>query len=236
MKALAEAIKKVMEEVNWVAKNMTVWTWWSSYKWVWDADVKQVVRESMIKNWLSILPTWVSSKIQIDRWEEDDTYNKQPPYPKKTKQSIFTEVETKYILLHTSWETIELAWYGHWVDTQDKGAWKATTYALKNTLLNMFLVPTWVDTDNTHSDDLPVPPKKAYTPKTSEPSSKKKYFNFPDMQACIDAWCVTWEDFRRVIEQDWYTVSKYPAKAIEEYLKTWNVTKDMFFESYWEGL
>jgi hypothetical protein len=29
--------------------------------------------------------------------------------------------------------------------------------------------------------------KKAYTPKTSEPSSKKKYFNFPDMQSCIDA-------------------------------------------------
>ena len=77
---------------------------------------------------------------------------------------------------------------------------------------------------------------KAYTPKTSESSNKKKYFNFPDMQACIDAWCVTWEDFRKVIEQDWYTVSKYPAKAIEEYLKTWNVTKDMFFESYWEGL
>ena len=70
---------------------------------------------------------------------------------------LFTEVETKYILLHTSWESIELAWYGQGVDTQDKWAGKATTYALKNTLLNMFLIPTWVDTDNTHSDDWEVP-------------------------------------------------------------------------------
>ena len=30
---------------------------------------------------------------------------------------------------------------------------------MKNTLLNMFLVPTGVDTDDTHSDDLPIPKK-----------------------------------------------------------------------------
>jgi hypothetical protein len=75
----------------------------------------------------------------------------------KTKQSVFTEVDTRYILLHTSGESIELAGYGQGVDTQDKGAGKATTYALKNTLLNMFLIPTGVDTDNTHSDDIVVP-------------------------------------------------------------------------------
>ena len=50
------------------------------------------------------------------------------------------------------------------MDTQDKGAGKATTYALKNTLLNMFLIPTGVDTDNTHSDEYDVPHKaKRYT-------------------------------------------------------------------------
>ena len=160
MKDISLAMIAVMNDVNWVAKNMQVWEWKNSYKWVSDKDVKEAIRESMIKNWLSILPIWVSPKIQIDRWQEDDTYQKQPPYPKKTKQSVFTEVETRYLLIHTSWESIELAWYGQWVDTQDKGAWKATTYALKNTLLNMFLIPTWVDTDNTHSDEYDIPKKK----------------------------------------------------------------------------
>ena len=32
MKQIAEAIQKVMEEINWVAKNMTVGTWGNSYK------------------------------------------------------------------------------------------------------------------------------------------------------------------------------------------------------------
>ncbi len=161
MKNIALAIIEVMKEIEWVAKWMVVWEWTkSAYKWVADKDVKQALRDSMTKNWLSLLPTDIQSKIQIDRWEEADTYNKQPPYPMKSKQSIFTEVTTKYILLHTSGESIEVAWYWQGVDTQDKGAGKATTYALKNTLLNMFLIPTGVDTDNTHSDEYDVPKSK----------------------------------------------------------------------------
>lgn len=154
---LSKAIIQVMDEVNGVAKNMTVGSGTNSYKGVSDKDVKQTIRESMIKNGLSILPVGITSKIQQDRWEEADPYK---AGQMKTKQSIFTEVETRYLLLHTSGESLELSGYGQGVDTQDKGAGKATTYALKNTLLNMFLIPTGVDTDNTHSDELPVPPKK----------------------------------------------------------------------------
>lgn len=164
MKEISQAIVKVMEEVNGVAKNMTVWSWNNTYKWVADKDVRLLIRESMIKHWLSILPIWWKPKIQIDRWEEEVEDYKTKQMVMKTKQSIFTEIETEYLLLHTSWESIKV--YGYWqgVDTQDKGAGKATTYALKNTLLNIFLIPTWVDTDNTHSDDLPIPnaPKKVY--------------------------------------------------------------------------
>lgn len=90
----------------------------------------------------------------MDRWEEADYQGKI-----RTKQSVFTEAVTKYMLLHVSGEYVELSGYGHGVDTQDKGAGKATTYAMKNTLLNIFLVPTGVDTDDTHSDDIPVPKK-----------------------------------------------------------------------------
>ena len=160
MKNISLAIIEVMKEIEWVAKWMVVWKWDNSYKWVADKDVKQALRDSMTKNWLSLLPTGIESKIQIDRWEEVDQYSKSVPKDMKSKQSVFTEVTTKYILLHTSGESIELAWYWQGVDTQDKGAGKATTYALKNTLLNMFLIPTGVDTDNTHSDEYDVPRAK----------------------------------------------------------------------------
>lgn len=165
MENIAKAINNVMEEVNWVAKNMTVWAWNNSYKWVSDKDVKIKIRESMIKNWLSIIPIWWNPKIQIDRWEEETNWGA------KQKQSVFTEIDTKYLLIHTSWETVEVWWYGHWVDAQDKWAWKATTYALKNTLLNMFLIPTWIDTDNTHSEELDVPKK-----------DDKPWFNKPQLE------------------------------------------------------
>ena len=167
MENIIKAINKVMEEVNGVAKNMTVGFWNNSYKWVSDRDVKVTIRESMIKNWLSLIPTWWSPKIQIDRWEEDTTN-----YWVKQKQSVFTEVETHYLLIHTSWESIQVYGYWHWVDAQDKWAGKATTYALKNTLLNMFLIPTWVDTDDTHSNELDVPKK----------NNNKPWFNQPEME------------------------------------------------------
>lgn len=171
MQELAKAITAVMTEINGVAKSMTVGTGNSSYKWVSDKDVRLLIRDSMIKNGLSILPTDVQSKIQVDRWDEVDQYSK-IEWAMKSKQSIFTEVNTKYILLHSSGQSIELAGYGQGVDSQDKGAGKATTYALKNTLLNMFLIPTGVDTDDTHSDDLPTPPANT-KPNTKAPTCEK---------------------------------------------------------------
>jgi hypothetical protein len=102
MVEISKAINNVMAEVSWVAKNMTVWSWNNSYKWVADKDVKQTIRESMIKNWLSLLPIWWTPKIQIDRWEQEEFFNKISQWI-KTKQSVFTDIETKYLLLHTSW-------------------------------------------------------------------------------------------------------------------------------------
>jgi hypothetical protein len=154
MKNLAQAILKVMEDVKGIDKTMTIGTGNSSYKGVPDQEVKKIIGESMKKHGLVILPTSVEPTLQIDRWTETGQYGE------KQKQSIFTEVKTKYLLLHESGESMELAGYGHGVDTQDKGAGKATTYALKYTLLYMFLVPTGKidDADVTHSDSHETPP------------------------------------------------------------------------------
>jgi hypothetical protein len=203
MKEIAKAIIAVMSEVNNIWKNTEVWTWKNAYKAVSDKDVKQAIRTSMWKNWLSIMSTWIQSKIQIDRWEEEAKHYNSNDIYMKSKQSVFTEVETKYILLHTSWESIELAWYGQWVDTQDKWAWKATTYALKNVLINLFLVPTWEDTDNTHSDDIPVVKKK----------SDKKWFNLKDGDLdkisikISDTWKTT-KDYIDWLKKAWFSLSR----------------------------
>ena len=153
MKEISKAILNVMNEVKGIDKSMTVGTGKSSYKGVSDKMVKEILQPAMAKNGLSILPTDVIAKTTTDRWEENTEYGK------KMKQSTFTEVTTKYILLHTSGESIELAGYGHGVDNQDKGAGKATTYALKYALLYMFLIPTGTidDADTEHSDSIDVP-------------------------------------------------------------------------------
>jgi hypothetical protein len=142
---------------------MNVGTGDSSYKAVADSMVRNELKDAMVKNGLVILPIVVQATTKIDRWEEETKYG-----TKKMKQSILTDAHTKYLLLHTSGESIELSGYGQGVDTQDKGAGKATTYALKNVLLDTFLVIKGdeMDTDATHSNDIEVP--KIYTKKQSQ--------------------------------------------------------------------
>lgn len=164
---LAKAIIKVMKAIKGIEKSMTVGSGSSAYQGVSDKDVKIKISEAMEENGLCILPISVEGKCQVDRWDETTQYGT------KSKQSIFTEVTTKYLLLHESGESKELGGYGHGVDSQDKGAGKATTYALKNCLLYTFMVATGAvdDTDKTHSDELPVPPKNKQVTQKVELSS-----------------------------------------------------------------
>jgi len=155
---ITKAIIAVMKAVKGIDKTMTIGEGKNSYKGVPDQEVKKIIGDAMSVNGLCILPVDIEAKTQVDRWEA-------PGYnggANVQKQSVFTEVKTKYLLLHESGESIELSGYGHGIDSQDKGAGKATTYALKYTLLYTFLVPTGKidDTDVTHSDELPAPPDK----------------------------------------------------------------------------
>ena len=157
MKNLIEAVLNTMDECQGIEKSLEVGAGRSSYKGVADKDVKLKVGAAMRKNGLIILPTDVTPVYELSSWEQE--------YQGKVsrKQSIFTQVTTKYLLCHKSGETVELAGAGSGVDSQDKATGKATTYALKYTLLYTFLVATGHidDTDNTHSDELEKPmPKK----------------------------------------------------------------------------
>ena len=155
MKNISKAIIKVMQEVKGMEKNSTVGRGNNSYSGTKDQDVKEVFNDALANNGLCILPTDIQETTDITKWSEDSQYGV------KQKQSVFTKVITKYMLLHESGESIELSGYGHGVDPQDKGAGKATTYALKNCLLYTFLTPVGKidDTETTHSSDIATPVK-----------------------------------------------------------------------------
>jgi hypothetical protein len=157
MKNLAKAVIKVMSEVKGMEKNSNVGSGRNSYNGTKDSDVKEVFNEALERNGLCILPTGIDEKTVLSRWEVEETWNGQKQI--KQKQSIFTKVTTKYLLLHDSGESVELSGYGHGVDSQDKGAGKATTYALKNCLLYTFLTPVGKidDTETNHSEEIVTP-------------------------------------------------------------------------------
>lgn len=152
IKEITQAIIKVMMAIDGIEKNLTVGTGSQSYKGVSDKDVKNTIGKEMILAGLCIMPTGINANVKVERWTENSQYGE------KQKQSVLTEVSTTYLLSHISGEFIELVGYGHGIDSQDKSAGKATTYALKNTLLYTFMVATGSidDTDNTHSDTMPV--------------------------------------------------------------------------------
>jgi hypothetical protein len=173
MSNLTKAILAVMNEVKGIDKTMNVGTGQMSYKGVPDQEVKKIIGQAMQKNGLVLIPTSIEPKTQINEWEETSQYGV------KRKQSVFTEVVTKYTLLHESGENIEICGYGHGVDSQDKGAGKATTYALKYALLYMFLVPTGKidDSDTTHSEDIPVAQPKPIAIKKKGKISNERFQN-----------------------------------------------------------
>lgn len=150
MKNLIEAVIKVMNECKGIEKSLDVGTGNSSYKGVSDKDVKIKVGQAMTKNGLAIFVKDIEENVDVRTWEEKTQYGV------KLKSQVFTKVKVKYDLCHVSGESKEICGYGHGVDSQDKSAGKAMTYALKYTLLYNFLVATGHidDTDTTHSDSI----------------------------------------------------------------------------------
>jgi len=180
MKNLVKAVIQVMKEVKGMEKNSKVGSGRNTYNGTKDQDVKEVFNEALEKNGLCMFPTNIDEETQIDRWDAVD-YNGKPTQ----KQSIFTKVKTTYLLAHESGESIELSGYGHGVDTQDKGAGKATTYALKNALLYTFLTPVGNidDSDTEHSEEKIVPNVK---PKITPDAYQKAVKAISDKKVTLD--------------------------------------------------
>ncbi len=206
---LAKAIIQVMKAVDSIEKGATVGTGGSSYKGVKDIDVKQAYKKAMIDAGLCILPIGIDPTTTITSWETNDQYGK------KRRTSVFTEVETTYLLIHSeSGESQEIKGYGHGSDSQDKSAGKATTYALKNAILYTFLTPTGNidDTDGTHSEDIAQP-------KTQKQAQTKK--KLPTLKKGSDQWKKILEFHKKGVLKSVdqvaikFTISKAVAKEIQ---------------------
>jgi len=185
---LVEAITKVMSQVRGMEKNSKVGAGRAAYDGTKDQDVKEAFNKALSENGLCMMPTKITPNVRVDRFEALD-YNKN----KVQKQSVFTEVNCEYILAHTSGQYMQISGYGHGVDPQDKGAGKATTYALKNALLYTFLTPVGKidDTDTTHSNNIaPSPPeqKKAPEPKQTKTEAIELLAAAEDFSKLVGAW------------------------------------------------
>lgn len=203
MKNLVKAVIEVMKEVRGMEKNSKVGSGGSSYNGTKDQDVKEVFNNSMSKNGLCMIPCDIKEETQVDRWEEENTWNGKVTI--KQKQSIFTKAVVKYTLLHESGESTVVCGYGHGVDPQDKGAGKATTYAMKNALLYTFLTPVGKidDTDNVHSEDIqtkeiikPTPIKKEKL--TTEQFKKALVAPSKQIQAVINKFDLDTEQLKQL--------------------------------------
>lgn len=167
---LAKAVIELVKTVGPIAKNMEIGTGKNSYKGVADKDVKEKVGQALAANGLCLLPIEVNAN--------ESTFTSKG-YNGEDKTNFFTSVVTKYLLLHESGESVELTGYGHGVDTQDKAAGKATTYALKYLLLYLSMAATGGidDADGSHLDSLPPRPVVPPAP-VSKPDPQRSVKNF----------------------------------------------------------
>lgn len=105
----------------------------TSYKAISEEKVTQIVRDSLIKNGLVIIPV-----------EQEHS-----------KDGNLSTVNVKYKIVDTETGECEIAVSsGTGTDTQDKGVGKAMTYSYKYLLLRTFAIPTGEDPDKISSAEL----------------------------------------------------------------------------------
>jgi len=101
--------------------------------------------------------------------------------------------------------------------------WTASSYARKYALNWLFAIDDTKDADtNEHEiESKAKQEQKVY--------GEKKFFNYEDLEATVEAWNTTLEDIQKIVKQDWYTVSANAKKAIAHFINTWEVVKDLFY-------
>lgn len=157
-----EKLSAITQEVNRVAKNLSVGEGRNQYKAVGEADVLAAVKPIEAKHGVYSYP--VSRRvIESGEMTSTSTYNGQT---KETKK-LYLRIETIYRFVNTEKpeETVDIVSFGDGVDTQDKAPGKAMTYSDKYALLKAYKIQTGDDPDQTASEPLSGMKKKTISEK-----------------------------------------------------------------------
>ena len=142
---LHEKILQIMQEVEYLQKDDRVGDGRNSYKAITEEKVTEVIRKSLIKNKVIILP-----------FEQVHTRTDTPSVNYEGKPQIIrlATVDVKYKIIDVETGDFEIVpSSGTGVDTQDKAVGKAMTYSYKYMMLRTFAIPTGEDPDKISSDD-----------------------------------------------------------------------------------
>ena len=132
-----EKMLAVMESVRYLSKDIEVSYKTTGYTALSESKVTGILREKMIEQRLVMFPVEMLS----------------------TRDGQISHVDVRYRIVNAEnpSEFVEVVSCGDGFDTQDKGAGKAMTYALKYAWLRTFAIPTGDETDavtSAHIDDL----------------------------------------------------------------------------------
>lgn len=148
-----ERMAKVSEEIQTVAKNLSVSTGKSSYKAVGEVDIINAVKPLEAKYHIYSYPVKrevIDSGIMEN--QSIDYTTKQPVI----KKNLYMRVETTYrfVNIDNPSEFIDLVSFGDGTDTQDKAPGKAMTYSDKYALMKAYKIATGDDPDQDPSGEL----------------------------------------------------------------------------------
>ena len=147
-----QKMSKVTEELQTVAKNLSVGVGKSSYKAVGEVDIINAVKPLETKYGIYSYP--MSRKVIESGIMENEAYdfNKQ----KIIRKNLYMRVETTYRFVNTDnpEDFVDMVSYGDGTDTQDKAPGKAMTYSDKYALMKAYKIATGEDTDETESGEL----------------------------------------------------------------------------------
>ena len=168
-KNIYQKMSAITEEINRVAKNLTVGVGKSAYRAVGEADVLAAVKPIEIKHGVYSYP--VSREIV-----ETDVLTTTTEYDGKTTENkrLFMRVKTVYrfVNIDNPFDYIDITTYGDGIDSGDKGCGKAMTYADKYALLKAYKIETGDDPDQQASEPLKAVEAKTASPKQIEILSK----------------------------------------------------------------
>jgi hypothetical protein len=147
---LNAAILSVMDAVKFIQNDKTIGFGQSAFKTVSGEKLKTVLQPILVQNGITIRQTNVSHSLDFREWEDGG----------KIKREYICVAVVTYAIEHVSGETVEGQSLGMGINQGDKSPGIALSFALRNFLLNTFVIPHGEDSDNVGEPEEPQAPAK----------------------------------------------------------------------------